>query len=221
MNREELERAFSLPRFSRFVAAGGGDYRKGYDLYRVNLHVSSRLFATISLFEVVFRNAIDAHYKSFFPNDLEYGGWLLAQSYPNGFLSKRGCEKSRITLLESIQKLGEDYSHDKGVANLSFAFWRNLFNSKEFAAGGSSLLNIFPNKPHGYGLNQTFVFNELCLVHDLRNKIAHHDPICFIPQTAIFSLEKPAQSCKTMKNLLIWLGFDNTDLLDEITFDLK
>ncbi len=221
MNREELERAFSVPRFSRFVAAAGGDYSRAFELYKTNLRVSNHLFSAIAVFEVILRNAVDAHYKAAFNEASEDGGWLLSQSSPRGFLAKKGCEKSRASVLESIQKFGDEYSHDKAVSNLGFAFWRNLFNSKEFAAGGSSLLNIFPDRPRGQGLNQTLIFNKLALVVDIRNKIAHHDPVCFIPKPAIVSLELPTQSHQTMRTLLSWLGFDTRELLGEADFGFR
>lgn len=220
MNRDELERAFSVPRFSRFVAATAGDYAKGYELYKTNLRISSQLFANIAVFEVVFRNAIDAHYKVQFRDENTEGlGWLFAQSSPGGFLAKKGCEKSRASVLESIQKFGEAYSHDKAVANLGFAFWRNLFNAREFSAGGDSLLKIFQQKPRGLGLNQTFVFNKLNVVNDLRNRIAHHDPICFIPKTAAVSPEIPNRAQESMEELIDWLGFQSHQLLNPL--DLK
>jgi hypothetical protein len=39
------------------------------------------------------------------------------------------------------------------------------------------LLNIFPNKP--FGTNQKMVFKNLLKINETRNRIAHHEPICF------------------------------------------
>lgn len=219
MDKDELERAFSIPRFSRYMAATGGDFHKAYDLYRLNLRSSGKLFMCIAIFEVSFRNAIDKHYTLRFGNkDLGEPSWLLSQSSPSGFLAKKGCEKSRASVLESIQKFGEYFSHDKVVSNLGFAFWRNLFNAREYAAGGDSLLKIFQDKPRGLGFNQTMVFNKLHVVNDTRNRIAHHDPICFVADTALVSFDTPQKAYEVMVELLCWMGFQGEKLLGGFDF---
>lgn len=212
MTSSDLERAFSVPRFKRYVEAASGDYAKGYDWYKTNLRLSSKMFCVLSVFEVTFRNAIDQHYQR------QYDAtWLLTQSEVEGFLTKKGCEK---TLANARDAIGwrDQYVHDKVVANLSIAFWRNLFNSKEFSAGGDSLLKIFPNKPKGKAHNHTYVYNKLYPVAKIRNRIAHHDSICFAPKSSEISLEWPLKAYDSMKELLIWLNFDPDLMLDGVDF---
>jgi hypothetical protein len=212
MTPTELERAFSIPRFQRYVEAAKGDYAKGYDWYKVNLRLSSKLFSVLGVFEVTFRNAVDRHYQ------LRYDEkWLLTQSSPDGFLTKKGCEK---TLANALEVIGwrDYYAHDKVVANLGIAFWRSLFNSKEFSAGGDSLLKIFPNKPKGKSLNHTYVYNKLYPVTKIRNRIAHHDPICFAPKTSEISAEWPQKAYDSMTELITWLGFNPEIMLDGVDF---
>ena len=52
-----------------------------------------------------------------------------------------------------------------------------LFTKKPFRLGGQSLLKIFPAKTTGLG--QRAIYNELMAVKNFRNRIAHHEPICF------------------------------------------
>ena len=56
-------------------------------------------------------------------------------------------------------------------------FWTYLFTKKPFRLGGQSLLKIFPAKATGLG--QRAIYNELMAVKNFRNRIAHHEPICF------------------------------------------
>ena len=212
MTPSELERAYSEPRFRRYVEAARGDYVKGHDWYKVNLRLSSKLFTVLSVFEVTFRNAIDRHYQQ------RYGEtWLLTQSAPDGFLTKKGCEKTLASVVDVIG-WGDHYTHDKVVASLGIAFWRSLFNSKEFSAGGDSLLKIFPNKPKGKALNHTYVYNKLYPVSKIRNRIAHHDPICFAPKSCELSTEWPQKAYDSMKELISWLGFNPELMLDGVDF---
>lgn len=69
------------------------------------------------------------------------------------------------------------YSNDRLVSSVTFGFWTYLFTKKPFAAGGKTLLQIFPAKAHGLG--QRAVYNELQDIKDFRNSIAHHEAICF------------------------------------------
>jgi hypothetical protein len=212
MTPADLERAFSLPRFKRYVDAAEGDYIRGHTWYKGNLRLSAKLFTVISVFEVIFRNAIDRHYAT------RYGAeWLLSESGDNGFLSKRGCEKTRSSVKNAIG-WRDAYVHDRVVATLGLPFWRSLFNSKEFSAGGDSLLKIFPNRPKGKALNHTYVYNKLHPVAKIRNRIAHHDPICFAPKSSEISTEWPLKAYDSMTELMGWLGFEPEKLLDGIDF---
>ncbi len=213
MKNQDIERAFSRPRFGRFVVACNGDKEAGLSLYKTNIRLSFKMFAVISVFEVALRNAVDGHYKIRFGEQ-----WLNDQLQPSGFLTARGCEKSRENVVNTIIKMGPDYSHDKAVADLGFPFWKSLFASKEFMAGKSTLLSIFINKPHGEAYNQTYVFNQLGLVNDIRNRIAHHDPICFFPKSNMVSLEPTLKAYDSMKELLKWLSFDPDEILAGVDF---
>ena len=53
----------------------------------------------------------------------------------------------------------------------------DLLDLIRFAAGGKTLLQIFPAKAQGLG--QRAVYNELQAIKDFRNRIAHHEAICF------------------------------------------
>lgn len=48
---------------------------------------------------------------------------------------------------------------------------------KNYRVGGKTLLQIFTNKV--YGLKQSDIYRELTTIHEFRNRIAHHEPICF------------------------------------------
>ncbi len=52
----------------------------------------------------------------------------------------------------------------------------------QFYSGGQSLLRIFPAKPTStptVQYNHRYVFNELERINRIRNRIAHHEPVCF------------------------------------------
>lgn len=56
-------------------------------------------------------------------------------------------------------------------------FWTYMFTRRHYNGGGKTLLKIFPLKPKG--TTQKIVYDELGQIRELRNRIAHHEPICF------------------------------------------
>ena len=67
--------------------------------------------------------------------------------------------------------------NDKMVALLTMGIWTKLFSKKRYKRGGKTLLQIFPNKQKGK--NQADVYKDLTHIREFRNRIAHHEPICF------------------------------------------
>ena len=57
-----------------------------------------------------------------------------------------------------------------------------MFNNLQYGLCGRHLLHIFPNKPKSTKENQidnSRIFLELDYINNIRNRIAHHEPICF------------------------------------------
>lgn len=209
MEYSHFEAVVSPGRLRRYYAACFQDRNRSIDLYRANLRLSGKIFQVICMVEIALRNAIDQHNVRLHGND-----WIVFQSNPGGYLAKPGCERSRITAQKAINELGLRYSHDKTVAELNFGFWRYAFALKEFAAAGSTLLQIFPNRPHG--ISQRHVFDRLGQINDIRNRIAHHEPICF--DGGLISTQKVELAYQHSIDFLDWLGLNRAIILKDIDF---
>ncbi len=198
-------------RISRYVAACGGNSRKALTLYRRNLRLSQELFTVISCFEIALRNAIDRYYIGTLGND-----WLQHAAFPGGIFDNRNCRLTRININDGIHKLNQSYTHSKLVAELGFGFWRYMFASHQFGAAGRTLLHILPAKPRSsYAMqyNHTFVFNQLADINNIRNRIAHHEPICFIPGQPVKDSTYARQHYKLILQLFQWMSIDEGALL--------
>lgn len=169
----EFEMLISQQRLNRYKAACNNT-RKTLSLYRANIRMSQAFLAILGIFEVVLRNKIDLHYKSQFSSTPE---WLLASTAPGGFLTRHGCQNSFNKISRTYSGLGVNYTHDKLLSELSFGFWKFMFAGRQFQAGGSTLLAIFPNLPPRR--NQSFIYQKLDRINSIRNRVAHHEPICF------------------------------------------
>ena len=122
------------------------------------------------------RDAINYHYINYFndenwiANQCKEGGIFNLPNDPNQYYSLRKIKKVQT-------KLNQKYTNDRLVSELSFGYWVYLFASHQFKAGGQNVHRIFINRPKG--TNQKTLFYELNQIRLLRNRIAHHEAICF------------------------------------------
>jgi hypothetical protein len=205
MQFADFERLVSAPRINKYVTACNHDKRKAQALYRANIRLSQELFAVMCIFEIVLRNAIDISYRNSKGND-----WIYDSVQPGGIFHARGCEKTLASIQDVIQSLAGAYTPDKAVAEFTFGFWTYLFGSKQFAAAGSTLLNVFPARP--FGLNHTKAFKKLSSINRIRNRIAHHEPVCFgspLSISTVYSLVKYNE----IMDVLQWMAIDTNSLL--------
>lgn len=211
----DFEIAFSKPRIGRFLLAVNGDQDKALHLYKQNIQLSKALFGLLSIFEITLRNQIDQYYRKHF-NDNE---WLKNNCGQGGFFSHPSFSKygfeSRTKVLTTFAQLGKRYNHDRLVAELSFGFWTYMFAPIQFVVGGQGLHKIYINRPKATA--QKLIFNELDKIRSLRNRIAHHEPLCFDRHHKIFTDHtKTAYECIVKQTT--WLGYNPDELylgLDE------
>lgn len=201
----------SAARMSRYKIACNGDSRKAMTLYQLNLRLSQELFTVISCFEVALRNAIDKHYTNYLGAD-----WLKDAVSTGGIFDNIICGRTNRIITSSLGELGTNYTHHKLLTNMDLGFWRFLFAQPQFTAGGNTLLKIFPAKPKSspsMQYNNHFVFNELRKINELRNRIAHHEPICFEIRQSIKNTTYARQQYALLLQFFQWLSFDEAALL--------
>ena len=211
MQYSEFESIMSAPRMGRYVTACNGNTRKAMTLYRLNLKLSQEMFTIISCFEIALRNAIDIHYVPLHGHD-----WLRDAQRPGGIFMVNRCRISKGIITNAYNRIGQNYTHSKLVAEMDFGFWRYMFAQPQYYAGGQSLIRIFPGKPSStpsMQYNQTYIFRELKQVNDIRNRIAHHEPICFGLGTSQANSAYVLNKYNKLATLFEWMEIDYKDLL--------
>jgi len=211
MRYSTFEELMSTPRMNRYRNSCNGDTRKTMTLYRLNLKLSQELFTIISCFEVALRNKINAHYSSTIGIH-----WLRNGAATGGIFDNRQCYLTATNINSAISSLGGNYSENKIVDELGFGFWRYMFAANQFRATGRTLLQILPNKPRSnrnIQYNNIFIFNELALINLIRNRIAHHEPICFRLGSSIIDTSYALDNYTRIIRLLTWMNVDSGDLL--------
>lgn len=209
MPNSHFHTAVSQPRFARYLAACTGNTEKALALYRANIALSQQMYGVIGVFEVILRNSINRHYLSRKGNE-----WLANAVADGGYLDiSPDCEDTYHCVQDAIHKLGLKYTHDALIAKLSLGFWTYQFAKNEYAAAGSTLLEIFVNRP--FGTKQKDVNKKLFKIKEIRNRIAHYEPICF-DRTNNISTDLVKRRYELIIELLEWLGCNPAQLLHEI-----
>ena len=98
---------------------------------------------------------------------------------------------------------------------MEFGVWKYMFNNVQYRLTNRCLLQIFPNKPsstahHRY--DNTFIFGELYVINQMRNRIAHHEPICFGNPVCV-DVQKALDCYARMMRLFNWMNIDANALL--------
>lgn len=213
MKYTEFEEIISADRMRKYLVACSNDSRRAMTLYRHNLTLSQQMFTMISCFEVALRNKIDKEMKQHWGND-----WLRDFVMPGGaFASDGRAAGTKKIIKKAYDDLmnNNDYSHSKLLSQMEFGVWKYMFNNVQYRLGGRYLLNIFPNKPRSTPQNQidnSRIFQELDHINNIRNRIAHHEPICFGRPISIdtnYALRNYAR----MMMLFGWMGIDGPKLV--------
>lgn len=233
MKYNDFQLFISKERLRRYEIATNYNSRKTMTLYRYNLQLSQELFTIISLFEVILRNKIDLFLQSkgFTSN------WLYDATQIGGMFNHRRYETSTKLILQAHQDIqnknrkdGTGYSAGQLIAELHLGFWRFMFAKNQYRAiqqqglaigAHIELTDIFDTLPftpsQKYANKREYVFEYLLHeVNILRNKIAHHEPICFNARTH-HHIRKNTYYARSHYNRLILLithmGVNSKDLL--------
>ncbi|MFF1827810.1 hypothetical protein [Paenarthrobacter sp. NPDC058040] len=179
-----LEQLVSAPRFQTYLRHYRGNHHLASRLYAWNIEVSSAFWGPLSILEVSLRNAMH--------NALAHGRCESSWELP----SIRLMDNHRAILDETITKLTRNVAAPtpgQVVAALPFGFWTRLldkgiprdpFLSYETAFWQPRLVKAFPD---GVNLKRKVLFAELTQIREMRNRIAHHEPIFKMPLETIRS----------------------------------
>lgn len=203
MKYDECLRVLSPARLNKYAQACGNDRAKTLRLYQYNIKLSQRFYGVIGMFEIILRNAINIHYQGYFHDT----NWIINQARVGGLLEHDAADIQKTQ--NSYTAMGV-YNNDKMVASFTFGFWTYLFTKRNYRVGGKTLLKIFPNKAHG--LKQSDIYKDLTAIREFRNRIAHHEPICFNAARAI-DTTYARRHYNLIRTYIGYMGFDPDSVL--------
>ena len=164
---DALDAALTLPRLTRYLAFTNGGRQQAIQLYEHNTRISKAMFGIIQPLEIAFRNVVHGTLAS----GLGRPDWYDAGILVNPDLDS--IEKAR----KSLWFWNKTETPDRIVAELTFGFWVRLLNKNyEKSLWVPHLYKCFPHRPNP---DRHKVQERFIKIRDLRNRVAHHEPIFF------------------------------------------
>jgi Abi-like protein len=171
---EQREQRLSVERLSRYRYAVGGDLAAAFALYEWNAKMGSAFWTTLGHVEVLVRNAM--HQRLAMWSAQAYGDesrWYLDPGHVFSTKTLKSIEMARA----NAAKDGRPETPGGVVAELTFGFWRFLLiRAYDQSLWKPCLRHVWPGQSQRRTVHEPFE-----KLHNLRNRIAHHEPIYRLP----------------------------------------
>jgi hypothetical protein len=170
----KIPATLSIPRFATYLDACNNANEAALRLYGWNARVSSAFLFPLHLFEICIRNAVaNAATATYSPT------WPWAATFERSLPDYQHFSPRR-EIVKVRQRHQAPQSTGKVIADLKFAFWVSMFTGRHDRRLWRPHLKIeFPNTPPGMTVERvrTRIYAVADEVRQLRNRIAHHEPI--------------------------------------------
>jgi hypothetical protein len=174
-----VEAWLSGPRFAVYLAAADADRRRALDLYEWNAGVSSVFLRDLAHLEVALRNAYDAAIVANTPPGAPHWTADPYRLFPVRWRAARDGTRidanraPREQIERAVREAGPGAPPGKVIAELSFGFWRYLSTT----AHHHPLWIPYLHNAFRPGTSRPDVDAPVGRLHQLRNRIAHHEPL--------------------------------------------
>jgi hypothetical protein len=170
----------SEPRFSRYLKESNGDQIKAILLYHWNSLLSQSLYTPLQFWEIALRNRMNSFLCWKYSAKWPYNDTQLLRNL-------KGNDKKRLIEARDRQQAARGVPQaptDAVVAELSAGFWVSLLTGS-YAIPFVWRYNLSRVFPCDKGLTQATVSAACDRLIDIRNRIAHHEPIYHLPLNEI------------------------------------
>ena len=169
---EEMERLLSTPRLQLYKEVTRSP-EDAWTLYVLNTELSGAYFESISWVEVAFRNALSERLQALRVKSASSGKWFeIDHPWFDPWFSKKSVENIQLAR-DRASSPNSNIRPGKVIAELTFGFWCTLLEPRyEASLWTPTLRQVFPK-----GFSREAVHTRYRFFGDLRNRVAHHEPI--------------------------------------------
>lgn len=175
LGNEERVKSFratvSEARFGRYLKQADGDPFHAIDLYYWNAQLAQCLYLPLQTWEIAFRNRLNQFLIWKYKHEWPYSEVLLR--------TLKGNERHRLNEAKERQEDGRKVRRaptDAIVADLSAGFWVALLKPG-YDFPFTWRYNLSRIYPHAKGLDREALYLSSDALLDLRNRVAHHEPV--------------------------------------------
>lgn len=165
----QIGRQISRERLQPYLALSAHDIARALALYRWNAAMASAFWIDLAHAEVILRNAMDVQLTTWTAQRTDehwynvLGAVFTPQSLEDIAKAKRRVRAEGMPLI-----------HGRVLAAISFGFWRFLLSGRyDRTLWRPCLYRAFPH----CRTPRRVVHETLHRLHNLRNRIAHHEPV--------------------------------------------
>ncbi len=161
-----LGTALSSERIGRYVNATNGDVKRAHQLYTINAHVSNSLYIMLHMLEICLRNGFHSALTARFGSD-----WYDQLGVIKTIGQRQKISEAKIRLVND----GKPIEPGRLVASLTFGFWTTCVGSEyNDDLWVKAIHRPFKKTPE---LTRKKLNRDLTQLRNLRNRVAHHEPI--------------------------------------------
>ena len=169
----------STPRFGTFLTARNNNILKALQLYHWNAQISAAFLFPLHVFEIAIRNAVANAAASFYRTDEWPWSIAFETSLPTTRSARKFSPRRELIGTRDWHSRPEQTT-GKVISELKFAFWVSMYTGRhDGRLWNAYLRREYPNIPPDLSVTQGRDNIHLTAdkVRDLRNRIAHHEPI--------------------------------------------
>lgn len=171
ISAEHIQARLAVPRVATYLDACQGDLGRALLLYRWNASLSAALWETLGHGEVLLRNAIHDALTTRHGMRGNPGYWFDDVDHE---LDKRARDEIITARRRARRSGGVGAPPGKIVAELPFGFWRYLLARRYSSTLWPAIRHAFPHLP---GRERAQLEQPVIRLHQVRNRIAHHEPL--------------------------------------------
>jgi len=168
ISEQNLVRLLSRERLSSYVSEVGS-FDRAIVLYRWNAAISAAFWPAIGHVEVALRNAMTASLTARHHQFVRAESWLDDRARELDPRLRFHIAAARRRVLQR----GKNVSESQTISELGFGFWRFLITRRHTALW-PDIASAFPGAPDR---RRETVEEPVARLHELRNRIAHHQRI--------------------------------------------
>lgn len=169
-------RCISPVRLDEYRTYCKGDVAAALDLYRWNTEITGALWETIGHVEVALRNTLADRLAYRHQQRSRPGSWLDNPARELDQKAVTDIAKAR----DRVRRNGKAVTDGQVISELAFGFWRFLL-ARRYTNLWPGLVVGFPHAP---SRDRRAVEQPVIRLHELRNRLAHHQRVWTEPLTA-------------------------------------